>query len=159
MSFRTIILVLINLALFWGCHPQKGFKTISVLENQTEHQIIISYYRNGSLNKQNGVLINANETKEVLHSAENGKGPGMTYSTLLQGADFDSAIVAFDNNRKSVHYGYNKTGSNPNAVLYPSPRSIFNEENYTERIILGNKRLDEREFKYTFTEQDYLNAR
>lgn len=83
----------------------------------------------------------------------------MIYPTLLQGADFDSAVIEFNNSRKAVHYGYNKTGSNPNAILYSSSRSIFNEKNYTERIILGTKNLDEREFKYTFTEQDYLNAK
>jgi hypothetical protein len=158
MNFRTIGIALTTVALFWGCLHRESHKTSSILDNKTDYQITISYYKNGSLDNQNGVQINANEPKEVLYSAENGKGPGMIYPISLQGGGFDSAVVVFSNSRKSVHYGYNKTGRNNKALTFNSPRNIFHPDSYTEKIILETKSRDEREFKYTFTLEDYANA-
>jgi hypothetical protein len=71
----------------------------------------------------------------------------------------DSVIVEFNNTKRTTHYGYNKTGNNSHAILSTSNRSLFNGTNYVQKTIKDDKCHLETEFIYTFTEQDYLNAK
>jgi len=157
MKVQTAIVYLANLVLLLGCTDQEWHETTSILENQSGYQVSISYYKNGSIDTEFSQVLNINESKEVLVDADAGKGRGLTYPTSIQGGEIDSAVVSFDN-RKAVHYGYNKTGRNVNAIIFTDPRNIFNLDSYTERIILETKKREEREVKYTFTQKDYTNA-
>lgn len=140
-----------------GCVLEHGGKFVSYIENDTTHQIELHYYKNGQENQDVYLSLNQNEIKEVLVTA--GSDGLDSYPSHISGYEFDSLIVEFDNSRKAVHYNFNTAGPNPNAIMYDNPRNLFNEENYAERIIVEKKRRSEREFRYTFTEQDYLDAK
>lgn len=156
MKAKTVLIALANLTVFCGCTDQEWHETTSILDNQSRHKVTITYYENGNINPEFNQLLNVNETKVVLVDSDTGKGRGFTYDTSI--AEFDSAVVVFDNSRRVVHYGYNKTGPNPNAITFFDPRNIFNLDSYSERIVLETEKREEREVTYTFTEQDYIDA-
>ena len=95
----------------------------------------------------------------VLDKNEKGKGSGFSYPLYL--AIYDSVLVAFDDSIKAIHYSYATTnkGNNSKAIKYDSSRSIYNESNYIRKITQEDKRSISNEYTFTFTNQDYLDAK
>jgi hypothetical protein len=93
--------------------------------------------------------------KLLINTGGRGKGNGWVGPFSF----VDSLVVVFHSSKKAVHYFNNVTGKNPNALLTNNPRSLFNEDNYVQKTIIDDDCHLETEFIYTFTEQDYLNAK
>ena len=110
-------------------------------------------YKNGKLSKIPTVILKG--TSNVILDS--------TKIKLRDTGDFskfaDSIVVVFDNQKKAVHYDFNKIGNNPLAILFNDKRCLFNGLAYESKVLIDNKCYAETEFTYTFVEQDYLNAK
>ena len=111
------------------------------------------FYKGGVLDTESQAVLPSGDRKQVSSDEL------FTYAGLLSIKDFDSLLVEFDNMKRSVHYGFNKIGDNPNAILFDNQRNLFNENNYTKETLVDKKYKYENEYTYTFIEQDYLNAK
>ncbi|MFZ6010187.1 MAG: hypothetical protein ACOYXT_07530, partial [Bacteroidota bacterium] len=66
--------------------------------------------------------------------------------------------VHFDQDVIATHYMQNKQGPNPKGLVFESDRNLFNPANWQKDVPVNNKRYVEEQFRFTFTEQDYLDA-
>ena len=71
----------------------------------------------------------------------------------------DSFVVTFDNVYSIVHYKPTLIGSNPKRYLYSSKRNIYNDSSYAINIRSETGQEKFVDFTYTFTNQDYLDAK
>ncbi|GAL83936.1 hypothetical protein MYP_1164 [Sporocytophaga myxococcoides] len=72
---------------------------------------------------------------------------------------FDSLNIVFDDTISSVHYRQNLSGDNPEAIKFENNRNLYNEDNYVRKVVMEKKHYISTEYSFTFTEQDYLNAK
>lgn len=135
------------------CIIEHSYQVNSFIVNQSGKSLQIYFYKGGILDAEFQEVI-SKEEKRLVSSDET-----FTYSGLLSIEDFDSLIVEFDDMKKLVHYGFNKSGNNPNAILFDNQRNLFNEDNYVKETIENKKYKHESEHIFTFNEQDYLNAK
>lgn len=135
------------------CTIEHSYFTKGIILNESGVPLKIHFYKEGISNSEFQVAVSNGERKQV--SAEE----IFTYAGLLARGDFDSLVVDFDHSRKSVHYGFGKTGTNQDAILYDNQRSLFNEKNYVKQKIVDKKYKHESEYVFTITEQDYRDAR
>ncbi len=141
-----------------SCTDQTSYKTVSLFENDTPHLITVKGYKNGTVNTLSEQTITAQQTKEVYVDQNDGKGRGLVYPGEIAG--LDSLVVEFDVGIKAIHYSsLTKNGTNPSALDFSNSRNLFNENNWIFKTVKETKRRLESEFSYTFTEQDYLNAK
>jgi hypothetical protein len=148
-----------SIVAFSSCNYEKSANTKSFINNNTFNKVTIIPYYQGFVVKEDSVQINSNQLVLVLNKNEKGKGSGFSYPLYL--AIYDSVLVAFDNSIHATHYSYATTnkGNNPKAIKIDSSRSIYNEVNYVRKIITESKRGISNEYTFTFTEQDYLDAK
>jgi hypothetical protein len=154
MKIKFITIFLISIAIFISCVDHTLNRATSILENSSGHRIQILYYKNNKIDNSREVNLDVGEAEKVLIDDDGGT---LNYPTLI--SELDSAVVIYDGTRRGIHYGYNKMGNNPNAIFFSNSKNLFNGKNYVENITLREKKRTEREYKYTFTEQDYLNAK
>ena len=142
-----------------SCTLEESTNTKSFINNNTLHIITIIPYYQGLVVKEDSVNINSNSIYEILDNSNKGKGTGFSYSLYL--AIYDSVQVAFGNSIHATHYSYATTnkGNNPKAIKIDSSRSLYNEVNYVRKIITESKRGISNEYTFTFTEQDFLDAK
>lgn len=86
-----------------------------------------------------------------------GIGAGMSFGSISH--PLDSFTVIFDREYKIAHYKPALTGMNPKRYLYDSDRNLYNDSNYTSSLLVDEKYIRQWEYKYEFTEQDYLDAK
>jgi hypothetical protein len=153
MKKKISLYVLITFILS-ACKCEGIFITFSKLENLSTVNLSITTYKNGVIDSK-VILVEKSKVAEIGQSS--GRTKAIVFSTYIGIAD--SLIVEFNNNKKTTHYGYNKIGNNVNAILNTSNRNLFNSANYVQKTIKDDKCHLETEFIYTFTEQDYLNAK
>jgi hypothetical protein len=126
--------------------------------NTSSTFIKLTFYKNGV--KQNYLMIDsikANECKTVLHANGFGKSDGPNYVNDI--ISKDSVIIEFNNTVQAIHYGYFITTTpNPKAIVFNNTRNILNGVNWKYKIISETKYFKETELKFTFEEQDYLDA-
>lgn len=146
------ILNTLTIFCFVQCIVEHSYLVNSILVNESGKSIQIMFYKGGNLNPEFEVVISTEERKQVSSNET------FTYAGLLSINDFDSLVVKYDNDKRSVHYGFNKLGKNTHAILFDNQRNLFNDNNYSKEKILDKKYKHESEFTYTFTEQDYLSA-
>ena len=151
MKTSFLFCCLLSLILLGCC--KKSLETYVKIQNNTSFNVSIQIYKSGKLSKIPNVILKG--TSNVILDS--------TKIKLRDALDFnrvaDSIVVVFDNQRKAVHYDFNKTGNNPFAILFKDKRSLFNGLAYESKVIIDNKCYAETEFIYTFVEQDYLNAK
>ena len=137
---KNIILFLLFLIANACCKP--NFIYNKVLKNSTEHHIELIYY---TLGKSYATFtINKNST--------------VKNNVVIQD-NTDSLIVIWDDLYSVAHYIPNKEGNTKNSIKQNEPRSLFNNDSYIEEI--QNRKCDGKTttLTYTFTEQDYLDAK
>lgn len=129
--------------------------------NQSGKNLSIEYYKNGIININQSIKnIKNNECRNVFSIVSRGSSP--TYGSEI--IDNDSAVIIFDDGRKLTHYGYfQKNGPNPKAYPNNHNRNIFGDgtgykDNWVYTLVSETKNSKSEEMKYTFTEQDYLDA-
>lgn len=157
---RVIFYVPVVFIILWltSCTDQTSYKTVSLFINDTPHLITVTGYKNGSINKLSEQIIQAQQTNVIYVDQNDGKGRGLVYPDEIAG--LDSLEIEFDVGIKAIHYSsVTKNGTNPSALDYSNNRNLFNENNWVLKTIKDTKRRLESEFSYTFTEQDYKNAR
>ena len=151
MKISSLFCCLLTLILLGCC--KKSLETYVKIQNNTSFDVSIQMYKNGKLSKIPTVILKG--TSNVILDS--------TKIRLRDAADFnrfaDSIVVVFDNQKKAVHYSFNKTGDNPFAVLFKDKRCLFNGLAYESKVLIDNKCYAETEFIYTFVEQDYLDAK
>jgi hypothetical protein len=152
-----LLIIVIGSLLLASCIREESTETISLLTNNSTHKIKITPYSQGTAVVKDIVEINGNSSLNVLSQANRGKGAGISYASYL--AFTDSVEVVFDEQLRSTHYFQNSTGANPSAIRYENARSLYNEKNYTRKIISEKKNSITNEYTFSFTEEDYQAAR
>ncbi len=137
-----------------ACECEGTFITYSKLENRSTVDISIKTYRNGVIYSKI-ILVGRNEV--AMLDQNSGRTKAIVHSSYL--GVLDSLIIEFNNTKKATHYGYSKTGNNSQAILSTNNRSLFNSVGYVQKTVKDTKCYLETDFVYTFTEQDYLNAK
>src|SRR6218665_492300 len=134
-------------------------------ENASGHGFRVTLYLGGKVQEQYGFdLPNSGSI-----SPFGGKNEGVVCPDALWN-ESDSTIVRFDDGKIATHYNAFKRsvslpstpleGKNPNAVLPNNPRNLYNSGGYKSRELGKSSRCTrEVESTYTFTEQDYLDAK
>ena len=137
----------------WSCTVEEQGSTESLLINNTEHQIKIIGYQNGS--KQELKNLAPQETVVVLKMHVFGKTIYPNFGTMLQ--PFDFIEVVYDNKDTIVHQRFNSQSQV--GIPYSNIRNLTNPNNYIKAITEETKHSITGYFSYTFTEQDYLDAK
>jgi|KBSSwiS6_1023812.scaffolds.fasta_scaffold00415_2 hypothetical protein len=140
-----------------GCVKDKITISNTQFENTTSHSVKVDGYKNGLIQTESSFVLNANESKQVFHLNNGGIGSGLTFGGYNQ--PLDSFVVIFDNTYRISHYKPNLIGTNNKRYLYSSKRNIYNDSSYVRNLLVDKKYKREWDFKYTFIEQDYLDAR
>lgn len=122
-------------ALFFSCTEPKATKSIYLISNQSKHMIeIVEYY----INVTDTLTIDNNTQKEYVFSDKAGD-----IRFPLTG---DSVVVYFNDTISIIHNRDENHGAS---------RSILLKENWEGGVV----NEFEFEFNYTFTEDDYLEAK
>jgi hypothetical protein len=142
---------------FTACIKESNTFSTTRFNNTTSHYISVDVYKWGGLVPQHSFFLTPGESKIVLSTSNGGIGNGIALGSMLM--IMDSIKVVFDDLYRITHYKPSLTGTNPHNYPYHSPRNIFNDSSYT-RVLKGDRKYRrECDFKYTFTQQDYLDAR
>src|SRR6218665_3754180 len=134
-------------------------------ENASGHDLRVTLYLGGKVQEQYGFdLPNSGSVFPF-----GGKNEGVPYPDALWN-ESDSAIVRVYDEKIATHYNAFKRsvslpsipleGKNPNAVLSNNPWNFYNSGGYKSLVLGKSSRCThEVESAYTFTEQDYLDAK
>ena len=149
------ILKIVMFVLIAGCAEESTY-TVSKLKNNTNKNMDILFFQNGSISKH--FSINPNSEITVLDLNNRGKGVGLSFPNV-EISFLDSAKVTFDSTKKSVHFSRLHKFDSSRVIFFESNRNIFNEGNYTRVITSETKHRISNEYFFEFTEQDFLNAK
>lgn len=146
-----------------SCIREEIHNSKTYICNTSSKKIKIEFYRYGIVQKIETVdSIIPNECKIVKESNDFGKTTAQNYlDNILY---MDSALITFEDGIKLVHYGYfQKIGPNPKAFPSNHPRNIFTDgngykDNWVYNVLKETKRSKTEETRYTFREQDYIDA-
>ena len=160
---RSLLLIICITILISSCIREESHHSTVYICNSSSKKVRLEFYRYGVVQQAETIdSILSKDCKIVLESHDFGKTTAPSYlNNILY---MDSAVVTFEDGATLVHYGYfQKTGPNPNALPSNHPRNIFGDgtgykDNWVYTIIKETKRSKTEETKYTFREQDYLDA-
>lgn len=143
--------------LFASCIKESNTSSDTFFINETSHDISVLPYRNGIIDSNQTFNLAPHETNKVISLGARGLTPGMSFGEPNQFQD--SFVVVFDNTYKIAHYKPAPIGNRVKRYLFSSDRNIFNRDSYKRDLITDKKHFREWDFEYTFTEQDYLDAK
>lgn len=143
--------------LLTQCTKEEVGLTKTFIINTTNHRIRILPFNGSNLDNIRIKLIEPLATVEVYSASVKGKTIDPCYGTLLQ--PFDSVVVTYDDTIRIPYIKFNLVYSGTHRILFSSNRSISNAANYIKAITRETKTSLEGNFTYTFTEQDYLDAK
>jgi hypothetical protein len=128
------------------------------LHNDTKHLLKLEPYLGGKLIVSNITILNPDTTIQIASGGQRGVGVGKSgfYSEKVIA---DSIIVTFDNLFSIVHYTTEPFHKSLKYYLYSTVRNISNMESYTFKEINESSNIQSEYYNYTFTEQDYLDAK
>jgi hypothetical protein len=127
-----IILCLLSMAMF-SCKKEGTGRSITLIENQSSHDIELLPYLNGKQNADIKKFIPKNSTKEVQTAGGRDKEIGSSYGITLQ--PYDSVVVIFDGLVKRVHLKFNSSANTTGKIVFSDKRSIINNLNYKLTIV------------------------
>ncbi len=119
--------ILLFSILVAGCTDNYSYRTVSFLENNSNHTATLKYYENGNENLIRQVESLQNSIIELYVDANDGKGQGFKAFSFQA----DSMVLEFDTGAKLIHYGEGTVGVNPDAIGFTEPRNFFYEKNWT----------------------------
>lgn len=137
-----------------GCTSKGKVKfSRSFIDNRTVHPIEIIIYKRGQIvSVDQSKKLPALSRTEVEYISE-----GITsYGFGLIG--YDSLEVKFANIYSSIHY-LNAEGNNISAIKRGDPRNLYDGVGWEKKIVEDTRRKLVVEHTYTFTEQDYSDAK
>ena len=139
---------------FIACRDKEQIKfSKSYMDNQTVYPIEIILYKDGKIAK-----VDKSKTLPALSKTEvEPVSEGITsYGFWL--IAYDSLEVKFANLYSSIHY-LNAQGNNISAIKRGNPRNLYDGVGWGKKILEDTRRKLVVEHTYTFTEQDYLDAK
>jgi hypothetical protein len=155
---KLLFCVLCSLIFFGACTTEENTISKTSFWNLTPHQIKVLYFKNGSPIDDETRIISPFEKKEVDYSHQRGKNSGLLYPYILSDIS-DSCVMSFNDTITASHYAYYTVGTNSKAILFPSNRNVFNQNNYIRTVLKETKKSMNIEYFYYITEQDYIYAR
>lgn len=156
--YMKLILVVFGVLLVSSCTKEEMTLYSAYAKNGTGHKIEIRPYFFGSVPPAKVITILANDTKEIANGFDRGIVGNVGFnSNYLSGSD--SIIVVFDDLFKMTHYFNAPSQLAPKHYLLSSNRNIYNKDNYAFSFVDQSKYKRESTYLYSFTEQDYLDAR
>jgi hypothetical protein len=152
--------LLICAFILFGSSCIKDYYSVaqSIIKNSTNHQIKILPYKDGIPLNDQLVLIGPNANDSIIkHSTIKGKSLGQPYGTYLM--PYDSVLIWFDDVKYSKHLRFGDSTVCDRCIDINSSRAISNPNNWVKAIQEETKHGLRGSFTYTFTEQDYLDAK
>lgn len=140
-----------------SCIKETSTHSTTIVNNASTHNIKLIPYSQGIENSAYSVELTKHEERIVNNIENGGKGKGTTYGNLLELND--SIKVFFDDTISITHYKLKVVGANPKSYSYMSKRNFFNDSSYIGIITSETSGTRNWKFTYTFTEQDYLDAK
>jgi len=134
-------------------------------ENASGHDLRVTLYLGGKVQEQYG--FDLPNSGSISPFGDKNIGVGCPAALFRES---DSTIVRFDDGKIATHYNAFKRsvslpstpleGKNPNAILPPNRRSLYEGFDFRKGRVVEKSRCSEVvERIYTFTEQDYLDAK
>lgn len=152
----TIIIVF----FFASCKKEPYTAYEAYLINKSGHIIEIRPYFNGTAPAANTIRLQINDTFKIAEGSDRGlisASDGGFSSKYLSGED--SIRVIFDNTYFISHYVKAPLMLAPKYYLYTSLRNLGNYKSYSAASNNLSKTSRLNIYRYTFTEQDYLDTR
>lgn len=147
------------ITLLAGCTKEESTLSYAYLKNGTSHKVEFRPYFSGNVPADKIIILLSNETKEIAKAVfARGKG-NHGFSSSYFGGPGDSIIVVFDDLYSITHYSSTPASVNPKHYLFTSLRNIGNPKSYDLQSRDISKYQRENIYTYTFTEQDYLDAK
>jgi hypothetical protein len=155
---KLSIAVLLITFFISSCIKEKSTYSTTIAVNSTNHYILITPFANGVISNKDSFSLDPNVSKNIYESYYRGIGSGVTYGYDIPYTD--SIIVTFDNRYKMVHYNHIlPTMLNTKHYLFLSKRNLYNDSSYNRVLLSETSSNKDWRFTYTFTEQDYLDAK
>lgn len=143
--------------VFVGCTKERSTNYVATLYNGTSHNIEIKPYYGGVSPANKKINLGPLESLEIANGSRRGIGENAGFSSNVLGSP-DSMIVIFNNTFSITHYTVTPTAFSNKYYLYTSLRNIENFKSYEYTILKDSKHERGVSYKYTFTNQDYLDA-
>lgn len=140
-----------------SCIKEESGYTKTFINNTTNHTIKLLPFYQGVIARDLTRIIPPLTNIEVYSDIVRGKTIDPSFGTLLN--PYDSVLVVYDDTVKIPHIKFNLVYSGTHRVLHSSNRSIANEANYNKQITSETKFKLHGFYTFTFTEQDYLDAK
>ena len=140
-----------------ACIKETSTYSTTIAINSTTHKIKLIPFSQGTQNSVYSFELFQHSEREIYSYENGGKGKGATYGSLLQFND--SIKVIFDDTISMTHYKPKPIGTNLKSYPYKSKRNFFNDSSYIGIISSETSGTRNWSFTYTFTEQDYLDAK
>lgn len=161
-STPTILVLCLLLA---ACVKEEYFRTQSWLVNRSAHRILITPYLRDSAYRFQTVTLQPGDSTRVYDGSGPGKDGATTWGYQLR--NFDSLRIAYvDTSRTApadtARIGHTRQGltvTYPHVIPYTSPRSLYNSANWQTALNEESRYMRSNRYWYTFTEQDYRDAR
>lgn len=148
------------LLLFLICSCIKERVTVykATLVNNSSHKIVVYPFFSGVNPSEKTITLLTNQNFEIAYGSVQGLGTQGFSSTYFGGPN-DSVIVTFDDLYSITHYFNTPSVLAARHYLFSNTRNIGNPASYDLQTNRLSKYQQENIFTYTFTEQDYLDAK
>jgi hypothetical protein len=164
MNAKNIIAAFLILLLA-ACTKSKYGRTSSWLRNGSAHKVIMTPYLRDSMQLSIRRTLKPGDSVEVYSTSISGKTIDPSWPSLL--GTYDSIRVFFIDTSSALppdtaRIGHIRNGLSvayPHHIPFSNNRSLYNEANWNREITEETKYMLKGRFVFTFTEQDYLNAR
>lgn len=150
--------VLFLLFLICSCIKERVTLYKAVLVNNTSHKIVIKPFFGGVNPSEKTITLLSNQNFEIASGSDRGFG-NQGFSSSYFGGPNDSVFVTFDDLYSITHYFNTPSSLATKHYLSSSIRNIGNPSSYSLQTNQLSKYQQENFFTYTFTEQDYLDAK
>ncbi|GAB4092949.1 hypothetical protein [Flaviaesturariibacter terrae] len=165
MKPKSTFFAIAGLLLLAACVKDEYARGRSYLVNHSAHKILLTPYLRDSAYVQRRVTLNPGDSTLVFEGTETGKESLPTWPEQVR--DFDSIQAMFiDTSSRLPHdtarIGHIRRGLQvpyTHRILYTEPRALSNLDNWLRVQIEETRYMRLSHFVYSFTEQDYLNAR
>ena len=142
-----------------SCIKDKYTNFTGDLQNKTMHKIKIYPYKNGVVQEKDTITLLKNSVFNIAKGTLMGIVESPGFESDYFGGPNDSVIVIFDDIYRITHYANNPNFFSDRHYLFTSTRNILNPKSYEFIRIKGEKNVFTNMHVYTFSEQDYLDAK
>jgi len=152
------ICVFLGLLLICSCSKEEVTLYKAILVNNSGHKIVIQPFFAGVNPSERTITLLSNQNFEIASGSDRGFG-NQGFSSSYFGGPNDSVIVTFDDLYSITHYFNAPSVLAARHYLFSNNRNIGNPASYDLQTNRLSKYQEENIFTYTFTEQDYLDAK